>query len=144
MEISEAGVRAFFDEYRTTFASFDLPALAKLFTFPMQVVSATDGEPSISVSDEAGWPGVLEALFGAYRALGIVAADPVTFEVTVVASDVASVHVHWELRREDAAAVYDFTAVYTVVLIDGAYRVTGIAHDELPKLAAAMGAASGG
>lgn len=136
-------LQTFFDEYRATFASFDLAALAKLFAFPLHVVSATGGEPSISVSDEAGWPGVLEALFGAYQALGVVDADPLAFEVAEVAGDVGSVHVHWQLRRDDGSPVYDFTAIYTVVLLEGGYRVSAIAHDELPKLAAAMSAASG-
>src|SRR5687768_15892961 len=114
METSEPELRGFFDEYRATFASFDLGALAALFTFPMHVVSAGE-DASVAVYERDGWPGILEMLFGAYRSLGVVGAEIVSFEPAHVASDVATVRVHWELRRDDGSAVYDFTAIYTVV-----------------------------
>ena len=144
MEISQADLRAFFDEYRTTFASFDLEALAALFTFPMQVVSAGDDDASVAVYERDAWPAILEMLFGAYRGLGVVGAELRSFEAASITPDVASVQVHWELRRDDGSAVYDFTAIYTVVSIGGTLRICAIAHDELPKLGAAMGALSDG
>jgi hypothetical protein len=144
METSEADLRTFFDDYRTTFASFDLDALGALFTFPMHVVSATDDEVSVAVYDGDAWPAVLEMLFGAYRGLGVAGAELLAFETSAVSPDVASVRVHWELRRNDGSSVYDFTAVYTVVVVDGALRVTAIAHDELPQLGTALSGAPDG
>lgn len=41
----------FFEEYRTTFASYDAGALAALFAFPFQAVSATEEGVAIAVSD---------------------------------------------------------------------------------------------
>ena len=131
-------VRAFFDEYREAFAAFDADALMAHFTFPMLVVSATEDGPSIFASTAEDWPGVLGGLFDAYRSLGVVAADPIEFEVTALTGDVATARVHWELRQADGSAVYDFTGIYTVVMADGAWRITAIAHDELPQLGAAM------
>ena len=51
--------------------------------------------------------------------------------------------VHWSLRTAEDAEVYAFTASYT--LADGAEgtRVVAIAHDETPKLQAAVARARG-
>ncbi len=136
-------LKAFLDEYRATFTRFDLDALAELFAFPLQIVSATDDAPVISVSTRDEWPAVLRGLFGAYRALGIVDAEPLEMEITELAPKVGTVRVHWQLQRDDGSAVYDVTAVYTVVEVEGARRIVAIAHNELPELGAAMGRIQG-
>ncbi len=131
-------LRTFFDEYRATFARLNRDALVEFFTFPLHVVSAGDDEVVTSVSDRDAWPSVLDGLLGAYRSLGVVVAEPLELEVAGVARQLWSARVRWQLRRIDGSAVYDFTAIYTVVEIGGALRIAGIAHDELPKLQAAV------
>jgi hypothetical protein len=81
---------------------------------------------------------VLDGLLGAYRTLGVAEGVPLELEARELASGLRSARVHWELRREDGTAVYDFTAVYTLALLDGRWRAFSIAHDELPKLQAAL------
>ena len=48
--------------------------------------------------------------------------------------------VHWALQRANGDPIYDFTAVYSLARTEGRYRIVAIAHDELLKLRAAMGA----
>jgi hypothetical protein len=57
-------------------------------------------------------------------------------------TSVALVQAHWALHREGGDSVYDFTAVYTLIRIDGRLRIASIAHDELPALQAAIRATS--
>ena len=133
-------VQSFFEQYRTTFARFDRDALVELFVFPLQLVSATKAAPSVSVVDRNDWPALLDGLFEAYRVLGVTGAEPLELATLDVASDVVSARVHWELRREDGGAIYDFTAIYTLADVSGSFRIAGIAHDELPKLEAALNA----
>ena len=135
-------LRAFFADYRTTFARLDRDALLPFFSLPVQVVSATNDATSISVFDAESWPSVLDGLLGAYRILGVADAEPLQMDVTQVTPQVLSAHVRWELRRHDGSVVYGFSAVYTVVEVDGALRICAIAHDELPRLDAALGAGS--
>ncbi len=127
-------LRSFFDDYRTAFARYDRDALSALFTYPLHVVSATEDAVAISVSDRDEWRGVLDRLLDAYRSLGVVDALPLELDVSELTPQVGGARVHWELRRKDGSAVYRFTAIYTVVQVDGARRVAAIAHDELPKL----------
>ena len=51
---------------------------------------------------------------------------------------VAVVRVHWALEREDGGPVYEFTALYTLARRDDRLSIIAIAHDELPKLQAAL------
>lgn len=128
----------FFAHYRATFRRFERDPLSELFTFPLQLVSANaDGVTVMSLSRD-DWPAVLDGLFGAYRTLGVTDAEPLELDSLEVASGLATARVHWELRRDDGTPVYDFSAIYTVAEVDGSLRIAGIAHDELPHLAAAL------
>jgi hypothetical protein len=140
--VSGSQVRSFFDTYRETFARYDAAALADLFAFPLQVLSDAEQITPLSIASREDWVGVLEGLLGGYRTLGVAAGEPLEFDATELTPRISSTRVHWELRREDGSAIYQFTAVYTVVASDGQWRVAAIAHDELPKLGAALAAAS--
>ncbi|HVE67242.1 MAG TPA: hypothetical protein VNB64_01545 [Solirubrobacteraceae bacterium] len=132
----------FFEEYRTTFARYDADALAALFAFPFQAVSATDDGAAITASatvDE--WRPVLEGLLGMYRTLGVAEGEPLQLHSTELTEQTGSARVHWQLRRDDGSTIYEFTAVYTLARVNGAWRVAGIVHDELPKLQAALASA---
>ena len=133
-------VRAFFDEYRATFARYDAEALADLFAFPFHVVSDTEEIAPMSVANRDDWLGVLQGLLGGYRTLGVASGEPLELAVTELTPRLASARVHWELRRDDGSAIYRFTAVYTLARVGGRWRVAAIAHDELPKLQAALSA----
>jgi hypothetical protein len=131
---------AFFADYRTAFARLEPDALEGYFALPLHLVSATDGGAMVTVADGDQWPGLLAGLLGAYRSLGVADAAVLDLQGVDVAPDVASARVRWELRRDDGTAVYAFTAVYTVVAVDGRPRIAAIAHDELPQLQAALAA----
>ena len=133
-----SNAQRFLDDYLRTFSRFDRASLMTFFTFPLHVVSATDSGPVVSVAEETDWPAVLDGLLGAYAALGVAGAQPLDVDVAELGPSVMSVRVHWNLQRADGSGVYDFTAVYTVVASADGFRVAAIAHDELPKLAAAM------
>ena len=134
-----SSVDDFFEEYRATFARYDADALAALFAFPFQAVSATDDGATVTVSGSVDeWRPVLEGLLSMYRTLGVAEGEPLELEATQLTPQTASARVHWELRREDGSAIYDFTAVYTLARTDGDWKVAAIVHDELPKLQAAL------
>jgi hypothetical protein len=127
------------EQYRDAFTRGDLPALVEFFGFPLQVVSVTDAA-SVSVAQKDEWSGLLERLLDTYQQLGVVGAVPLAVEVSQPMEAVAHVQVHWGLRGQSDRPIYDFTAVYTLVGTDEGLRIVSIAHDELPKLRAAMNA----
>jgi len=48
--------------------------------------------------------------------------------------------VRWSLRTADGGDVYAFTTSYTLADLADGTRIVAIAHDESPKLAAAVAA----
>ena len=136
--MTDVDAEAFFETYRAAFARYDVAALAELFTFPLQVVGDADEVIPISIASHDEWVSVLDGLFGAYRKLGVANGEPLELATTELTPRVASTRVRWRLQREDSSAIYDFTAVYTVAAVGGQWRVAAIAHDELPKLTAAL------
>ena len=125
------------EQYRDAFSRSDLDALVDFFGFPLQVVSVTDAA-SVSAVERNEWTGVLVRLLDTYEQLGVVNAVQLALEVNQPMEAVALVQVHWELQGQDDRPIYDFVAVYTLVRIEGRLRIVSIAHDELPKLRAAM------
>ena len=130
--------REFVERYRTAFTQADLSALIDCFAFPLQVVSVIDGEALSSVAYVEDWSAVLERLLSAYQRLGVTDCVPRAVDISEPMDAVAVLRVHWALQREDREPLYDFTAVYTLALATGRLRIVALAHDELPKMQAAL------
>jgi hypothetical protein len=128
------------EQYRSAFTSGDVDALLDCFNFPLHVVSITNDQVSVSFAQTEDWPHVLEELLNTYQRLKVAEAVLLSLEVTEPIEGVAIVRVHWSLQDANGDPVYDFNAVYTMARTDSRYRIVAIAHDELPKLRAAMGA----
>jgi hypothetical protein len=126
------------EKYRSAFSRGDVTALMDCFSFPLQILSATTDEASLSIADAETWPGVLERLLDAYQRLGVVEAVPLDLSIDEPMTPVAVVRAHWALQRQNGDSVYDFTAVYTLAGIDGQLRIVAVAHNELPALQAAL------
>ncbi len=141
------GVEAFIDGYRRTFETFDVAAIAACFTFPLGVTSDAETVSPAVVPDEARWTPVIARIVGAYRLLGVARATVRSLTVAEVTARIAQANAHWELQRADGTTVYDFHSSYTVAATPDGLRITAIAHDEGPRLAAAVatlrGAAAG-
>ena len=128
----------FVERYRTAFTQADLSALVDCFAFPLHVVSVMDGEALSSVAYVEDWLAVLERLLSAYKRLGVTDCVPRAVEISEPMDAVAVVGVHWALQRADLEPVYDFRAVYTLALSAGRLQIVALAHDELPKMQAAL------
>jgi hypothetical protein len=134
----QAAVEAFVDRYRTTFESFDAAAIAACFAFPCQVTSDGDSVTVTSVPNEEAWRPGIERIVGAYRLLGVRSATAAALRVLDVTPHVAHAVVHWVLADTDGATVYDFHASYALADFGEGLRITGIVHDEAPRLLAAL------
>ena len=133
-----AAVEAFIDGYRQTFESFDIPAIAGYFAFPLHVAGEAQQVTLTVVPAAEHWQPAIERIVGAYRTLGVAHAAVRSLEIGDVTARIAQANVHWDLRRADDHPVYDFHASYTVAQTPDGLRITAIAHDEGPRMAAAM------
>jgi hypothetical protein len=138
--LDTAAATEFIEGYRRTFETFDVDVIAGSFAFPLQVVGDAGAVGIVAVPSAEAWRPQLERIVGAYRLLGVSSSTIASFAVTEVTPRIAHATVTWELRRADGSAVYAFTASYTLAETDVGTRIVAIAHDESPKLAAAVAA----
>ncbi len=134
---------AFIERYRDTFQSFDVDSIAGFFAFPCLVVGEAESVSVVSVPAADAWTPQIARIVGAYRLLGVERAEILRLETVAVTSRVSHVVVSWVLRGA-GVPIYDFTASYTVVDTGDGLRIVAIAHDETPKLMAAVARAQAG
>lgn len=111
--------QSFFVKYAEAFARYDAPCAGRFFAFPLHVVSVAENPAAISVSSRDDWLPVLDGLLGSYRRLGVVGEVPLELETSELTRRACSVRVHWELRRDDGSAIYDFATIYTLARLQG-------------------------
>lgn len=138
-----AAAEAFVDAYRRTFETFDVAAIAACYAFPVQVVGEADGVSVASVPSADAWVPQVERIVGAYRLLGVAGATVARLDVDEVTPGIAHATVTWSLRTAAGDGVYDFTASYTLADLPEGTRIVAVAHDETPKLLAAVARARG-
>lgn len=131
-------VDEFFAEYAADFATYDAATVAEHFAYPVQAVGDTDAEPDVNTAGREEWLLVLDHLLGAYRELGVTGAWLHSMQVTRLGCGLHVAWVGWRLLRADKSPVYNFKASYTLVASHGRLRISAIAHNEVPKLRAAL------
>jgi len=128
----------FLSDYRETFERFDVAAVAAFFAFPLQVTGDAAEVTVVSVPTLEAWLPQIERIVGAYQMLGVASADARGARVVSVTSRISQATVNWHLLDADGAVVYDFHASYTLADLGAGLRITAIAHDESPRLMAAL------
>jgi hypothetical protein len=144
MTLDTGAVTAFIDGYRRTFETFDVDAICRGFAFPVQVVGDAGEVAVVVVPSIEAWVPQIERIVAAYRLLGVASSVVESLQVTEVTPRIAHATVGWGLRDGAGGTVYSFTASYTVAAMADGPRIVAIAHDEAPKLAAAVSRARGG
>ncbi|MDQ3865611.1 MAG: putative glycolipid-binding domain-containing protein [Actinomycetota bacterium] len=131
-----SSIREFFDAYRAAFETFDVQAVATLFSYPCHVTSG-DGV-AVTVATREAWVQQVERLLGSYRTIGVRSAEILELEATELTPRLAHATVRWRLRDRAGLRVYDFAASYTLADPAEGMRITAIAHNETPHLRAAV------
>jgi hypothetical protein len=139
-----ARVAAFFDSYVRAFERYDAAGIADLFAYPAHVTGDADPVTPTTVPDRAGWEARLTELLGAYRALSVTTASILHSSITELSPRLAVVAVEWSLQDASGGPIYTFDATYTLADVDGQLRIAAIAHNETPRLRAAIGRLRGG
>jgi hypothetical protein len=137
-EAGDMTVDEFFASYAADFATYDAATVAEHFAYPVQSVGDTDAGPDVTTAGRQEWLLVLDRLLGAYRELGVTGARLHSVQVTRLGHGLHVARVGWTLLGTDKLPVYDFEASYTLVASDGGLRISAIAHNEVPKLRAAL------
>lgn len=128
-----ADVRAFFTSYCTAFIRQDTPAIIKHFADLVHVASDSGDDVNVHVETSVEWRKTIDRLLDMYRAI-----DVGFVEATGLASDALSprlvqARVRWALSDRASRPLYEFDAMYTLARHTETFRITAIAHNEIPE-----------
>ena len=126
-------INAFFDSYRTAFERQDAAAIADHFSYPGHVTSDAGEIVLVPITNREEWIGKVEQLLGMYRAIGVSSAQVLGLALTEISPRLIQARIHWALQTAAGEPLYDFEASYTLTNRAGAFHITAIAHNEMPR-----------
>ena len=133
-----AKVREFIDAYRMAFESFDASAIVDLFFYPCQITSDAGEITVMTVPTRDLWLPQIERLVEAYQSIGVRSAEVVKLQVVELTPRLAQAAITWRLVDGAGQQLYGFDAAYTLADPGTGLRITAIAHNETPRLRAAV------
>jgi hypothetical protein len=128
-----ADVRAFFTSYCTAFIRQDAPAIAKHFADLVHVASDTGDDVSVRVATPSEWRKTIDHLLEMYRAIDVGSVEATGLATDALSSRLVQARLRWALSDRAARPLYEFDAMYTLARHTETFRITAIAHNEIPQ-----------
>ncbi len=128
-----ADVRAFFTSYCTAFIRQDAPAIAKHFADLVHVGSDTGDDVSVHVANAADWRKTIDRILEMYRAINVGFLEATGLATDALSPRLVQARLRWALTDRDGRPLYEFDAMYTLARHTEMFRITGIAHNEIPE-----------
>ena len=129
-----ADVRAFFTGYCTAFIRQDAPAIAKHFADLVHVAGDDGRDVSVHVATADEWRKTIDGLLDMYRAIDVAFVEATALATDALSPRLVQARVRWALSDRAAKPLYEFDAMYTLARHTEKFRITAIAHNEIPEL----------
>ena len=128
-----ADVRAFFTSYCTAFIRQDAPAIARHFADLVHVASDAGDDVSIQVASAAEWRKTIDRILEMYRAINVGSVEATGPATDPLSPRLVQARLRWALSDRAARPLYEFDAMYTLARHTETFRITAIAHNEIPE-----------
>jgi hypothetical protein len=128
-----ADVRAFFTTYCTAFIRQDAPAIAKHFAELVHVTSDDGRDVSVAVATAEEWRATIDRLLEMYRAIDVGSVEATGLATDALSPQLVQARVRWALYDKAVRPLYEFDAMYTLARHTEKFRITAIAHNEIPQ-----------
>ena len=128
-----ADVRAFFTAYCTAFIRQDAPAIAKHFADLVHVSSDMGDDVSVRVASAVEWRQTIDRLLEMYRAIDVGSVEAIGLATDPLSSRLVQARLRWALSDRARRPLYEFDAMYTLARHTEVFRITAIAHNEIPQ-----------
>lgn len=133
-----ADVRAFFTSYCAAFIRQDAPAIAKHFADLVHVAGDDGRGVSVHVATADEWRKTIDRLLEMYRAIEVGSVEAIGLATDALSPRLVQARLRWSLRNKATQPLYEFDAMYTLARHTEIFRITGIAHNEIPELRSAL------
>ncbi len=128
-----ADVRAFFTSYCTAFIRQDAPAIAKHFADSVHVASDTGADVSVRVANPVEWRKTIDRILAMYRAIDVGSLEATGLATDALSPRLVQARLRWALSDRAARPLYEFDAMYTLARHTETFRITAMAHNEIPE-----------
>jgi hypothetical protein len=128
-----ADVRAFFTSYCTAFIRQDAPAIARHFADLVHITSDDGRDVSVRVATTNEWRTTIDRLLEMYRAIDVGKVEATGLGTDALSSRLVQARLRWALYDKAVQPLYEFDAMYTLARHTETFRITAIAHNEIPQ-----------
>jgi hypothetical protein len=128
-----ADVRAFFTLYCTAFIRQDAPAIIKHYANLVHVSSDDGRDVSVTLSTVDEWRKTIDQMLEMYRTINVGAIEATGLGVDALSPRLVQTRIRWALKDKAAQPLYEFDAMYTLARHTEKFRITAIAHNEIPE-----------
>jgi hypothetical protein len=128
-----ADVRAFFTSYCTAFIRQDALAIAKLFAYPVHVTSDEGRDVTVRIATADEWRTTIDRLLEMYRAIDVGSVEAIGLATDALSPLLVQARLRWALYDKAKQPLYEFDAMYTLARHTETFRITAIAHNEIPQ-----------
>jgi hypothetical protein len=133
-----ADVRAFFTSYCTAFIRQDAPAIVKHFANLVHVANDDGRDVGVHVETAAELRKTIDHLLGMYRAIDVGSVEATGLGTDALSSRLVQARLRWALQDRAGRPLYEFDAMYTLARHTEKFRITAIAHNEIPHYRACL------
>jgi hypothetical protein len=128
-----ADVRAFFTSYCTAFIRQDVPAIARHFADVVHVATDVGDDVNVHVANGAEWRTTIERILAMYRAIDVGSVVATGLATDPLSARLVQARLRWALGDKAGSPLYEFDAMYTLARHTETFRITAIAHNEIPE-----------
>jgi hypothetical protein len=128
-----ADVRAFFTTYATAYIRQDVPAVCKHFADLVHISGDNGDRVTVHVETNAEMRKTIAHLMEMYRAIDFGSAEVLALGTDEMSSRLVQARLRWLLRDKAGKALYEFDAMYTLARHTELFRITALAHNEIPE-----------
>ena len=137
-----ADVRAFFTTYVTAYIRQDVPAIAKHFADLVHISGDTGERVTVHVETNAEMRKTIAHLLEMYRAIDFGSAEVLALGTDEMSPRLVQARLRWLLRDKSGKPLYEFDAMYTLARHTEIFRITALAHNEMPQYRRCLAARS--
>jgi hypothetical protein len=128
-----ADVRAFFTTYATAYIRQDVPAVCKHFADLVHISGDNGDRVTVHVETNAEMRKTIAHLMEMYRAIDFGSAEVLALGTDEMSSRLVQARLRWLLRDKAGKGLYEFDAMYTLARHTELFRITALAHNEIPE-----------
>jgi hypothetical protein len=128
-----ADVRAFFTSYCTAFIRQDAPAIARHFADIVHVATDSGDDVNVHVANGVEWRTTIDRILEMYRAIDVGSVVATGLATDALSERLVQARLRWALSDRGARPLYEFDAMYTLARHTETFRITAIAHNEIPE-----------